>query len=77
MFSKKLIQGIPFWLDTTNRVYAFETKDTPSNTIWLGTYNPETEKIDFQPAWREAYAANLEEYRTKAISRARVPVPPS
>ena len=70
---KKLIQGIPFWVDGQNRVYAFETKEVPSNPLWLGTYNPQTEKLDLLPNWREAYAATLDDYRKKAAPRARVP----
>lgn len=70
---KKIIQGIPFWVDAHNRVFAFETKELPSNPLFLGTYNPQTEKVDLLDTWREAYAKPLEEYHTKAAARARVP----
>jgi hypothetical protein len=70
---KKIIQGIPFWVDAQNRVFAFETKELPSNPLWLGTYNPQTEKVELLSNWREAYAQTLEDYHKKAAPRARVP----
>lgn len=70
---KKVIQGIPFWIDAQNRAFAFETKELPSNPLLLGTYNPQTEKVDLLHNWREAYAQPLEEYHKKAAARARVP----
>jgi hypothetical protein len=70
---KKVVQGIPFWIDAQNRAFVFETKELPSNPLWLGTYNPQTEKVELLRNWREAYAQTLEDYHKKAAARARVP----
>lgn len=70
---KKILQGIPFWVDAQNRIYVFETKEAPVNPICLGTYNPQTDMIALKENWRELYAGNLEEYRKKCGPRARVP----
>lgn len=70
---KKIIQGIPFWVDAQNRIYLFETKEAPTNPICLGTYSPQTETIALKDNWRELYQANIEEYRRKSAPRARVP----
>ena len=70
---KEVIQGIPFWLDTQNRIYAFEGKEVPSSPLWLGTYNPSTQKVDLRADWQAAYAERLEEYRRKTTPRPRVP----
>lgn len=70
---KKVIQGVPFWVDAQNRIYVFETKEVPANPIWLGTYNTQSDTVELAANWRELYAMNLEDYRKKAAPRARVP----
>ncbi len=69
---KKILQGIPFWVDAQNRIYLFENKETPG-TIVLGTYNPQTEKIQLREDWKDVYQPKLDEYRASLQSRARVP----
>lgn len=70
---KEIIQGIPFWLDSQNRVFAFEGKETPANPLWLGTYNSVHKKLDLRPDWRVAYEEKLAEYRQSAVARPRIP----
>lgn len=70
---KELIQGIPFWVDAQNRIFAFESKEQPANPLWLGTYDPKTEKIELRPDWEAAYRDKLEHYRQTCAPRARVP----
>lgn len=70
---KEIIQGIPFWVDGQNRIFAFEGKEIPQNPLWLGTYNPTEKKIDLRADWRTAYSEKLEEYRRSSAPRARVP----
>jgi hypothetical protein len=69
---RKLIQGIPFWLDAQNRVYAYDPTTT-ENPIWLGTYSPQTEKIEFRDDWRDAYSSALVAYRQQNQARSRLP----
>ena len=69
---RKVIQGIPFWLDTQNRIYAYDPADQ-TNPLWLGTYNPQTEKVELREDWRQAYATKIESYRQGAQTRSRVP----
>lgn len=69
---RKLIQGIPFWLDAQNRVYAYDPT-TSENPIWLGTYSPQKEMIEFRDDWREAYAPALAAYRQQNQARSRLP----
>lgn len=70
---KEVIQGIPFWLDSQNRIYAFETKDIPAQPLWLGSYNPASQKIELRTDWEAAYKDKLEAYRKNSLARARVP----
>jgi hypothetical protein len=70
---KEVLQGIPFWLDLQNRVYAFEGKEVPAQPLWLGTYSQATQKIEFRPDWETAYKEKLETYRKNSVARARVP----
>jgi hypothetical protein len=70
---KELIQGIPFWLDAQQRVFAFEGKEVPANPLWLGTYNPQSQKLELRADWQTAYQEKLAEYRRSCVPRARVP----
>ena len=70
---KELIQGIPFWVDAQNRIFAFEGKEVPTNPLWLGSYNTQTKKIDLRADWQAAYEEKLSEYRRSTAPRARVP----
>ncbi len=70
---KEVIQGIPFWLDSQNRIYAFEGKEIPAQPLWLGSYSPTTQKIELRPDWEAAYKDKLESYRKNSGARARVP----
>lgn len=72
MQKKELIQGIPFWVDAQNRVYAFENKETPG-TLHIGTYTPQTKTLQLRDDWKEVYEPRLQEYRRNLQARARVP----
>ena len=69
---RKVLQGIPFWLDGQNRIYAYDPQDQ-TNPLWLGVYDPQTEKVTLREDWRQAYQAKIEAYRTSAQSRSRIP----
>lgn len=70
---REIIQGIPFWLDAQGRVYAFESKEVPTQPLWLGTYNSTTQKLELRSDWEAAYQEKLEAYRRSVSARARVP----
>lgn len=70
---KELIQGIPFWVDAQNRVFAFESKDIPANPLWLGTFNRQAQKVELRADWEAAYEDKLAEYRRTTAARPRVP----
>lgn len=70
---KEVIQGIPFWLDAQNRIFAFEGKEVPATPLWLGSYNPTTQKIELRTDWEAAYKDKLEAFRKNSVARARVP----
>lgn len=70
---KEIIQGIPFWLDAQNRVFAFEGKEAPAHPLWLGTYNTQTKKVELRTDWEAAYQEKLTDYRQKSAARPRVP----
>jgi hypothetical protein len=72
MQKKEIIQGIPFWVDAQNRVFAFENKET-QGTLHLGTYNPQTKTLQLREDWKEVYEPRLQEYRRSLLARARVP----
>ena len=72
MQKKEILQGIPFWVDGQNRVFAFENKETPG-TLHLGTYNPQTKQLQLREDWKEVYEPRLQEYRRSLLARARVP----
>jgi hypothetical protein len=70
---KEIIQGIPFWVDAQNRIFAFEGKEVPTNPLWLGTYNSTAKTLDLRPDWQTAYDEKLNEYRRSTAPRPRVP----
>lgn len=68
----KQFQGLWFLYDSKEqKVYAYE-KET-HQPLWLGTVDPATEKVTFRPDWREAYQANLVEYRRNEKPKSRIP----
>jgi hypothetical protein len=69
---RKVLQGVPYWVDAQNKIYAYTQNDT--TYLCLGTYSPETEKVTLLPNWKELYTQKLMEYRTSAQARARLPV---
>lgn len=71
MQKKEILQGIPFWVDTQHRVYAFENKETPG-TLQLGTYNSQTQQLQLRDDWKQVYEQKLIDYRRSLQPRARV-----
>ena len=69
---RKLIQGIPFWVEGT-KVHAYDPNDkiTP---LFLGTYNAEKDELLLRPDWRKVYAPILAAFRQSQAPRARKPV---
>lgn len=73
----KIIQGIPFLVDTvTQNIYAYE-KVLTQTPLPLGTYNPEKDTFNLRTDWREAYQPRLEAHRASEKPRSRIPVAPT
>jgi hypothetical protein len=73
----KIIQGIPFLVDTvTQNIYAYEKLQTQPH-LHLGTYNAEKETYTLRTDWREAYQPRLDAHRQSEKPRSRIPVTPT
>ena len=69
---RKVIQGVPFWVDNQKRIYAYEGKEA-TNLLWLGMYNDQTDKVELRPDWEQAYKEKLETYRKNVQPKSRLP----
>ncbi len=69
----KVLQGIPFLVDSaTKTIYAYE-KPVSANPLRLGTYNPETETFQLVENWKELYQPRVEAHRAAEKPRSRLP----
>lgn len=69
----KVLQGIPFLVDSsTKQIYAYE-KPVPQTPLHLGSYDPTTETFTLLPNWKDLYQAKLEAHRQIERPRSRLP----
>ena len=69
---RKVFQGVPYWIDSAQKVYAYDPKET-TGTLWLGTVKDE--KVTLRNDWQAVYQPALEQYRSANTQRARVVTP--
>lgn len=70
----KHVRTIPYWLEGTT-LSTFELVDgAPSaERIPIGTYQPESDSIEFFPDWRERCQHRLDAYRDSLVGQDRGP----
>lgn len=66
---REVLDGVPFWCDKENRVYAYDTVQPP---LHLGTKTA-TGGVVLISGWREAYSQRLATWRAELKSRSRKP----
>ena len=69
IMQRKVFQGVPYWLDSSQKIYAYDPKET-TGTLWLGTVKDE--KVTLRPDWQAIYQPALEQYRGANGTRPRV-----
>lgn len=74
---RKVVQGLPIWVDAQQRAFSYEPSDATVKSVWLGSYNPTTDLLELRPNWQTAYEARLVEYRASQAPRLRTEVPPA
>lgn len=73
-YPTKVLNGVPFLVDTANKViYAYE-KPVSANPLRLGTYNAENETFQLVENWKELYQPRLEAHRAAEKPRSRLPL---
>ena len=73
-YPTKVLNGIPFLVDsTTKTIYAYE-KPISANPLRLGTYNSQTETFQLVENWKELYQPRLEAHRATEKPRSRLPL---
>ena len=69
----KVLQGIPFLVDSSSKqIYAYE-KPTPQTPLHLGSYDPVKETFQLLPNWKELYQAKVDAYKQTEKPRSRLP----
>ena len=69
----KILQGVPFLVDsTTQNIYAYE-KLPSTNPLHLGTYDPVTERFTLRSDWKEVYQPRVDAHRSVEKPRSRLP----
>lgn len=68
---RKIIQGVPYWVDGANKMYIWQSQEKPQTPIWIGTYNPQTETGLLREEWKELFQPILQSYREVQSSRPR------
>ena len=71
-YELKHIRGIPYYLHGTT-VHTFELQGgQPSeHCIPIGTYHPDTDRVEYFPDWRERVEPRLDAFRSGLVSHAR------
>ena len=70
--NRKVIQGIPYWVDTQNRIYAYDPADT-TNFLWLGSCSVTFETVELRADLESAYSEKLAKFRSSHQPRDRKP----
>ena len=68
---RKVVQGLPIWVDSQQRAFSYETNDALVKSVWLGAYNPTTDTLELRPNWKAVYEPRLIEYRATQVPRLR------
>ena len=66
---REVLDGVPFWCDKENKVYAYDTVHPP---LYLGTKTA-AGGVTLIPGWREAYSQRLSTWRAELKPRGRKP----
>lgn len=66
---REVLDGVPFWCDKENKVYAYDTVQPP---LFLGTKTA-TGGVALIAGWRDAYSQRLSTWRTELKPRGRKP----
>jgi hypothetical protein len=69
---RKVFQGVPYWVDSSQKIYAYDPKET-TGTLWLGTVKDE--KVTLRDDWQSVYQPALVQYRAVNGTRPRVAAP--
>jgi hypothetical protein len=65
---RKIISGIPYYVDTSNKLYTWDTEAQPQP---IGTYNPTADAVTFESNHFERLTSRLEDWRSKQQPRDR------
>ena len=70
----KHVRTIPYWLEgSTLSTFELHEGGPSAERIPIGTYQPESDSIEFFPDWRERCQSRLDAYRASLIGQDRGP----
>jgi hypothetical protein len=70
----KHVRTIPYWLEgTTLSTFELHEGGPSAERIPIGTYQPESDSIEFFPDWRERCQSRLDAYRASLVGQDRGP----
>ena len=70
----KHVRTIPYWLEgTTLSTFELDAGNPSADRIPIGTYQPESDSIEFFPDWRERCQSRLDAYRASLVGQDRGP----
>ncbi len=68
---RKIIQGVPFWIDGASKAYYWESSEKPSNPIHIGTYNAQKDIVETLEDWKSKLEDKRKSYNESQSSRPR------
>jgi hypothetical protein len=68
---RKIIQGVPFWIDGANRAFYWESSEKPTSPIQIGNYNVQKESVELFEDWRVKLEDKKKGYIESQSSRPR------
>jgi hypothetical protein len=63
---KQIIDGVPYYVDASNKLYTWDKEPH-----LIGTYNPTTKSVQFQPSHLAELTGHLTAWRALQVARAR------
>jgi hypothetical protein len=70
----KHVRTIPYWLEgTTLSTFELHEGGPSAARVPIGTYQPESDSIEFFPDWRERCQSRLDAYRASLVGQDRGP----